>query len=281
MVTRRCSQRQFLLTPSAYVADLFLYCLAVAAERTGVLVHALTVMSNHYHQIFTDPLGRAPEFYGFIHEFVARALNAHYGRWENFWSSEPTSCVRLEDGAAILEKMLYTLANPVEAGLVSDGKDWPGVRLYEPGTYTFKRPKGFFRSDGPLPEEVTLTITAPPLLATAKQDAMTVVVEALKAREAEICAKLRRAGRRFLGAARVWAQRFTDTPRTVEARRVLSPRIACRNKWRRIESLQRCKQWLADYRDAWRKWIAGVRDVVFPAGTYQMVRRHGVAVAPS
>lgn len=76
----------------------------------------------------------------------------------------------------------------------------------------------------------------------------------------------------------VCAQRVTDRPHTREPRRKLSPRIAGRNKWARIEALQRCKQFVAEHRDAWRRWCSGARDVVFPAGTYLPARRFQVAV---
>jgi len=46
MITRRTTQRQFLLRPSALTNQIFLYCLAVAAERTGVLLHAVCVLST-------------------------------------------------------------------------------------------------------------------------------------------------------------------------------------------------------------------------------------------
>jgi len=60
MITRRTTQRQFLLKPSALTNQIFLYCLAVAAERTSVVLHAVCVLSNHYHLVATDPLGRIP-----------------------------------------------------------------------------------------------------------------------------------------------------------------------------------------------------------------------------
>ena len=46
LVTRRCAQRQFLLRPSKTVNEVFLYVLAVAAARFGILVHAYCVLSN-------------------------------------------------------------------------------------------------------------------------------------------------------------------------------------------------------------------------------------------
>jgi hypothetical protein len=261
--------------------ETFLYCLAVAAERTGVLLHAVTVMSNHYHLVATDPLGRMPEFYAWLHEFVAKALNAHYARWENFWAGEPTSCVRLTTDEDVLAKTVYTLANPVAAGLVSHGDEWPGVRLYGSFTRRLRRPTGFFRTNGPTPEEVTLKLTPPPIGASSPTEVLEIIDNTVKLRERELRETFRQEGRRFLGSRCVLAQRWSDTPASREPRRELSPRIACRNKWRRIEVLQRCKQFLEQYRDAWKKWAVSARDVLFPAGTYQMLRRFGVPVAPS
>jgi putative transposase len=281
LITRRCSQRQFLLLPSSIVEQIFLYCLAIAAERTGVLIHAFTLMSNHYHLVATDPFGRVPEFYGWLHALVARALNAHYGRSENFWSSSPTSCVRLLDSDTILEKIVYTAANPVNAGLVSHGDEWPGVRIFTPGRRVIKRPS-FFRVDGPLPEEATLNVVAPPL-GTASDAVVTLerVVAAVDLRESQIRAEFNARGRSFLGADRVQEQRVTDSAWSEEPRRHLSPRISCSDKSRSREVLELSKQFVADYRRAHRRWSHAARDVLFPTGTYQMVRRYAVAVAPA
>lgn len=278
LITRSCTQREFLLKPSTLTNQIFLYCIAVAAERTGVLLHAVCVLSNHYHLVATDPYGRMPEFYGWLHEFVGKALNASYGRWENLWSSEATSCVRLVGDDAVLDKTVYTLANPVDAGLVSQGSQWPGVRLYKPGRTMIERPDVFFRENGPTPKRVTLELVPPPI-GVADGDVARVIEDAVAAREAQHRAKARAQSHRFLGRRAILAQRITDRPRTREPRRGLSPRIACRNKWLRVEALQRCKQFVEDYRDAWRRWCAGDGDVVFPAGTYLLARRFDVATA--
>ena len=44
LITRRVTQRLFLLKPSRQVNEAFLYCLAVAAEKFGVEVHAYCVL---------------------------------------------------------------------------------------------------------------------------------------------------------------------------------------------------------------------------------------------
>ncbi len=122
-VTRRCTQRQFLLRPSELTNQIFAYCLALAAAQTGVAVHAFCVLSDHWHGILSDPEGRAPEFLEIAHKLMAKCINASLGRWENLWSSEQPSIVCLEDDEALLEKIVYTLCNPTAAGLVAHGHE--------------------------------------------------------------------------------------------------------------------------------------------------------------
>jgi REP-associated tyrosine transposase len=49
LITRRCSERRFFLRPSQIVNETFLYVLGLAANRYGVVVHVLCVLSNHAH----------------------------------------------------------------------------------------------------------------------------------------------------------------------------------------------------------------------------------------
>ena len=48
LVTRRCTQRQFLLRPDAATNNAFTYCLIEAAQRTQVEVLLPCAMSNHH-----------------------------------------------------------------------------------------------------------------------------------------------------------------------------------------------------------------------------------------
>jgi putative transposase len=86
MITRRCSQRMFLLRPDAETNNAFLYCLAEAAKRYEIEVLMACAMSNHHHTVIFDRFGRYPEFIEHFHKLVARSQNALRGRWENFWA---------------------------------------------------------------------------------------------------------------------------------------------------------------------------------------------------
>jgi REP element-mobilizing transposase RayT len=284
MLTRRCTQRQFLLLPSPIVNQILLWCLAVAATRFGIEVHAVCFMSNHWHAVITDTLGQRPEFCRWFHEFSAKCINATLGRWENVWASEQPSVVDCVDEAAQLKQSCYTMGNPVEAGLVRRGEQWPGVRLGPQdigGEITVERPKIFFREDGPTPKTATLRITKLPALAHLSDEAyikqMTALIEA---HEAKMAAKVVAEGRTFLGVRDVRKQSPFDSPRSHEPRRKMSPRVASRNKWARIEALQRLEEFLADYRKAWKPYREGRSPPVrFPPGTYWLRVYVGVPCA--
>ena len=88
MITRRCYQRTRRLRPSPETNQIFLYCLAWAAAKTGVVIHAVCVMSNHHHIVLTDVHGALPDFARELHRTVAKAINAAQGQCENLWSVE-------------------------------------------------------------------------------------------------------------------------------------------------------------------------------------------------
>jgi hypothetical protein len=166
MITRRCTQRQFLMRPDPATNNAFVYCLAVAAEHAGVQVLFTSAQSNHHHTGIYDPKGTYPEFIEHFHKLFAKCMNSLRGRWENFWSSEQTSVVRLVDPEDIMAKMVYALTNPAKDDLVDAAEDWPGINAFVSiiagKNMTATRPGHFFREDGPMPKSVTLSFTRPP-----------------------------------------------------------------------------------------------------------------------
>jgi hypothetical protein len=76
----------------------------------------------------------------------------------------------------------------------------------------------------------------------------------------------------------VLRQHWSHRPNTREPRRGLSPRVACRNKWARIEALQRNQAFLDHYRGARADHLAG-RDALFPPGTWWLCRFAGLKSA--
>ena len=281
LLTRRCTQRRFMLVPRGIVPKLFGYCVALAAERHDIQVHAVTVMSNHWHAVVTDPHGRIPEFSRDVHSLSARALNAHLGRWEALWSSQRLSLVELVDAPDVWEKLVYTLTNPVEAGLVSRSADWPGLKTrpidLDRAPLVFKRPRTrFFRRSG-LPAEVELEWTVPPALEPLDRPALAQELQARVAdREAALREQAKAAGRGFMGAHQVKRQRRDARPKTHELRRSRHPSIASRDRTRRLGALERLRRFRDAYRAALERWRQRMGPVRFPEGTYKMRGYPGV-----
>jgi putative transposase len=282
MLSRRCLGRMFLLTPSRLANQLFGFILAVAAQRYGIQVHCFCILSNHFHLVVTDPRGTSPAFMRDLCALVARSFNAMHGRWENFWAPGSYSAVALLTPDDVLDKMAYTLANPAAAGLVQRGSEWPGLwsaPAHIGGTpLRFERPAHFFRQEGPLPDSTTLQLGCPPgfepiddLCAQLEARVRTLEDTAAREHAAE--------GRTFLGALKVLAQKPHARPAPTEPRRGLNPRIAARDKWKRIEAIGRLKEFLRSYRLAWSAFARGVRDAVFPHGTYWMRVAYGTTCA--
>src|SRR6188768_1709521 len=209
LITRRCTQRTLLMRPDAETNNAFIYCLAYAAERCGIEVLFTVAMSNHHHTGIHDRDGRYPEFLECFHKLFAKCQNALRGRWENFWSSEQTSVVRLLGGEDVLSKLVYAVCNPVQAALVEHALGWPGVSslraTLEGRGLRARRPAHFFRAEGGMPEE-------------------------------------------------------------------LKPRMAAKNKWRRVEGLLQNRRFQSAYRDARAAFQAGIKTVLFPIGTYWLKR---------
>jgi hypothetical protein len=285
MITRRCTQRQFLMRPDEATNNAFIYCLAEAAARHGIQVLFTVAMSNHHHTGIYDAAGNYPAFLEHFHKLFAKCQNSLRGRWENFWSSEQTSVVRLVNPHDAVEKMIYALTNPVKDGLVERAHHWPGVSslpwVLHGRPLVALRPRHFFREDGVMPERVVLSFVRPrgyEQLSTV--EFATMIIERIRQVEQSVAAELRRAGTSVVGRKTILTQRWSDRPQTREARRRLNPRVAARSKWSRIEALRRSRSFRDAYIAARARFMDGLREAIFPAGTYWLRRFAAAVCAP-
>jgi REP element-mobilizing transposase RayT len=281
MVTRRCTQRQFLLRPDDETNNAFRYCLALAAQRHDVDVLLTCAMSNHHHTVIFDRHGTLPAFTEHFHKLLAKCQNALRGRWENFWASEQVCVVHLVDVADVMHKLVYVATNPVKDRLVDKVHLWPGVNglnaLLAGRALHATRPRHFFRPAGPMPATVALNLALPSELGDTSQ-----LLAELRQRvsDAEAAAALERmrTGARVLGRRMILRQSWRDCPASTAPRRNLRPTFAARCHWARIEAVRRNREFLAAYRDARACWIAG-NTIPFPAGTYWLRRFAQVPLA--
>jgi putative transposase len=270
MLTRRCSQRQFMMRPDDEMNNAFLYCLIEAAQKFRVDLLLAQMMSNHEHVEYYDRLGNGPAFYHRFHTHLAKCVNALRGRWENMFSSEEPCLVELSERRDLLEKLVYIATNPVKDGLVEKVHHWPGPKIVQAlltgQPLKATRPSFLFRDDGPMPEAVEIILRIPEELGSHDE-----IVAQLRVRIAEVeavCARVRaETGRQVVGRKRILRQSWRDSPKSQEPRRNLRPRIAARSKWERIARLQRNREFDKQYRESLLLLRAGT-PVVFPLGTY-------------
>jgi hypothetical protein len=265
----------------ADVANFVGYCLAHAASRFGIQVHASIFMSNHHHTDVTDPEGKLIEFKQLFHSMLARGINALRGRFDAVWSRDRACDTRRAQDDDTLADLVYTLTNPVSAGLVKWSKLWLGFTTYGwrfGEARTFKRPSWFFDESGAMPATSTLTLTRPPVYRDLDDEQLFErLMEAVRVAEKDAQQRLRREHRRFMGRDKLLKQHWNHVPQTPEARYRVAPRIAASSRWLVLAELQRDRVWERAYALARERLRAGL-DAIFPSGTYWLRRFAGVVV---
>jgi putative transposase len=285
MITRRISERRFFLRPDRNVNNIVEFCIGLAAKKHGVLLHVLTVLTNHYHLEATDPDGNLPDFMRDANRTIAQCLNRYWNRDEALWSSDKPNVVALLDSGSQLAKIVYIAVNPVRALLVSDHQQWPGV-IFTPrdwlrGGKTVKRPKYFFDADDPDTEEVTLTFVPPP--AFADRDTRQLVREiedTIRTEQYTIRVQVAAKGERFMGVKRILKVNPFDSPTTKEPTNKLTPRLSASDS----EVMKKGQMRLKYFRDAYRKALKQLRagmEAIFPYGTFWYKRLLNVPCEPA
>lgn len=108
--------------------DLVGSILARAQERHGVEIFAICVMSNHFHLVARSRAMRLAPFMRDFKSQLARSLNTLFGRSGPLWGRR-YDCLPILDDPSSLDRVLYTLDNPMKAGLVASLDQWPGLTL--------------------------------------------------------------------------------------------------------------------------------------------------------
>lgn len=268
LVTRRTVGRQFLLRPDRGLGAAFGYVLAVVAARHGVAIAAGVAMANHTHVVVWDREGRLPAFTRDLHRLWAVVVNAWRGRRGEVWDGEPPHVLELADGETAAEACAYVLANPVKAGLVRRGREWPGFRTTANAIgreEAFARPARVFAAEGAMPARAVLRLEAPwGERRFAELVAVRVAEKERRAREA-----LREAGRGWVGVWRVLATPWREAAARPEGRG-RGPVVAARDAVVRAARLAARWAFRVAYGAALARYRAGEREVEFPYGTWAM-----------
>jgi len=285
LVTRTTSDRRFLLKPGL-VDEPFLYCAFRAAAQHGVLLHQLTVESNHYHLVCTDTRGELSEFVAWLNRHVALCLLAHYRRQypdrtlENIWSNDAFNATLLINEEAILEAIVYSVVNPVKDGLIADLSKWPGIctrtDAWLDGPITVQRPKAYFRQDEAEHGRVTGQFVVPQQFAKVHPADF---ARAVRHRIEGALRTIRKAreGKAFVGAKALLGADPFDAPRSPRSSSKRNPTVKASGDGERYALARKAVRAFHEaYRIALDKFRGGVSRALFPSGTLMMRKRFKV-----
>lgn len=288
-VTHTTIGRMFLFRPDDVVNQVMLFCLFRAAEEFGMLVHSVMVESNHFHAVVTDVRGELSRFMHWFGMMTAKNLIAHHEKvypelyLAEIWSKDKYNATVLPNANSVIKAITYDMTNPVKDGLVSDYRDWPGLKS-RPGDWmqparTVRRPKGLAFSDKEKKHrEVKVSYVVPPAL---KDRPLQLAVDDVHAQIRDVTRSVRKDfelnNRRFLGVEAVLAVDPFDSPRKPRVKGKRVPTFAAGGDAELLkEGLKRVRAFRQSYHESIQRFIAGARDIVFPAGTYLMRKRFGV-----
>ena len=278
----RTSERRFFLAPSRSLNLILRFLLGFYAARHGILIHGYAFLSNHYHLVLTDPGGVLGDFMRDLNSKLARILNFRHGRSEALFSREGYLAWELAPDE-VTAHLAYVAANPVAAGLVWDPARWPGLislpEDFERPAQRVSQPEAGFFGRGPskaYPAQVELELTLPPGYATR--------AAFLRDFRFHLEAELEGA-RRDQGPGHVWSppaalSRIDPFSAPSGARPPDFSRRPHLGKGACAERRAELKAWREAYAHALYAWRAGVREVLFPAGTFLMRRLHRAQIAP-
>ena len=288
LVTRRTTRRHFLMNPDRrrVLLAVYWYATALLAAELGIEIHAVQILSNHMHEVLTDTRGELPNFLKQRNRLLANAIKALRGWPEEVFSREGASVVALYGDEAVLQKIAYTLANVVEAGLVASPEDWPGVTLAatDIGTRTIRvaRPNVYFDAGNtrwPAAAEIAITVPRSLEANVGHDGARARIVATVNAAVEKARITARRAGKFVRSIEWIFAVPHTTRASSFEKVGGRNPSFAaggCREM--AAKAVRELTGFLAAYREAFGAMKSGLRDVLFPAGTWRLFRELGVNV---
>jgi len=266
--------------------------MAIYSEKYGIKLHAFVFMSNHVHLIVTDMRGNLPEFTRDFYSSVARVMNKKMGRRENFWACGAGGVTALIGEHTIIEKIAYSITNPVAAGIVPSHTRWKlnQTNSNNPLLSTvasikrhtrkrFIRPKNYFKALGSAVADYgILTLEPPP--STDEAQFHQQLENCVKLRENALQEERKQIKRPFLGMKNAIKVDSQYIPEKKDKKSQINPLLACSEHDRLIAEKIILKHFRIAHRECRFEVLAGKGIVIFPEGTYAMLRLYSVKTAP-
>jgi hypothetical protein len=261
--------------------------IARAQETTGMRLCAVVAASNHVHFLLVPQSAKQlADFMRFVNSNVARKVGSLHGWREKFWSRRYQPIIVSDEEAAQVARLRYCLSHGVKEWLVDRASDWPGVQVVaelcngqeivsgglwrdQTGEYEAKRRAGAKKAP-PRDAFVTReTFRLSPLPCWEHLDRREVAENVrllVKTVEDGYRQQRKADGIPCLGNRRIAAQSPFDRPLTSKKSPAPSCHAASREARSRI--LDAYRAFVTAYRAAAERLRMGVRDVVFPEGSF-------------
>ncbi|HEX4954167.1 MAG TPA: transposase [Thermoanaerobaculia bacterium] len=127
-VTCRTIQERHLLRPSPAFNEVVVGVLGRAQRRTGLLIHAVAFMSNHYHLLVSpESAQQLAEFMGYLNGNLAKEAGRLHGWKDRLWSRRYQAISVTAEESAQVGRLRYLLSHGCKEGLVQSPLQWPGV----------------------------------------------------------------------------------------------------------------------------------------------------------
>ena len=291
MITRRCHDRRFFLTPcgdprkghtAEETANFYGFIVARAVKNYGVSFHGAIQMGDHHHINITDRLGNRPNFKNSVHSNLAKGLNARFGRFDSVWSGGGSCDTVTPSDDGTLEDLAYTDCNAQCAGLVKWARLWPGFSTYGwrfGETRTFTRPGWFCDPDNPdNTDTIELTRTRPDIFPELTDDELSdKLFKRCAEIEQKVQAEMKAENRRFVGLRKLAKTKWWKRAKSPEKRFTTVPTVASSQADKRQKELRKNEDWRRKYAGQRDEYRAG-RPAKFPAGSYFLTTIYGASV---
>ncbi|MEM9556723.1 MAG: hypothetical protein AAGC60_20860 [Acidobacteriota bacterium] len=282
-ITQRTIQGRYLFRPSPRLNALIVGCLARAQKYTECRVHAVAVLSTHFHLYAS--FDTVEQMAGFmchlktnLSKEVGRLHDWEHSLFDGRYRSIPVS----DECEAQEERLRYILSQGAKEGLVLSPRDWPGVHSANTLTdgeplrgvwidrtrlYAARQRKGTVdEQDFTVEEELELTPIPcwAPISAQARRERVEVMLRQI---ENETLAMHEKAGTVPFGATAIRRRQPHERPRSRLARS-RKPRFHAASKHVRDRLVEGFREFVAAYRIAAERLAAGDRLVMFPENCF-------------
>ncbi len=281
-VTTRALHSRLLLRPRPELNAILIGTLARAKRRHKVRVCFFVCVSNHMHLLlWTEDARELARFMGYFLSKLAREVGRLTGWKEKIFGRRYQAIVISEEEEAQIERLRYGLAHGAKEDLVERPRDWPGahaVRALLEGEVLeglwFDRTQEYLaRRRGETFDRLqyatreVLELDPLPcwehLTPERRRARVAALVEDI---ESEAATRRKRTGAKPLGVAAVLSQDPLQKPK--KTKKSPAPAFHAASRVVRRSLWDAYSLFVAAYRAAAEKLRAGVRDVVFPSGSF-------------